>query len=116
MSSLAVINWDGIANAITALLGGLALILTAYVSLTVARMKQSAKEIAEEVKATGQKVTQIDHAVNNRPVGAKTVEKQVGEMHDREFPPADIGVHPLVHQIATDIKTLLEGRNDRDAL
>jgi hypothetical protein len=69
-------------TALAAVLGGIALIITAYTGLIVAR----------RVKA-------IDHAVNGKPVGAQTMQSQVGEIHRRGDTDA---VLPLLRQILSN--------------
>jgi hypothetical protein len=61
----------------------------------------SAPFLALRLKHLDIKVAQIDHAVNGKPVGAQTMQSQIGEIHHRDFPtePNGDAVLPLLRQI-----------------
>ena len=54
------------------------------------------------------KVTQIDHAVNGKAIGAQSMVSQVDDMHKGDFPPDDAingaALLPLVRMLVADMQ------------
>ena len=88
---------------ITAIGGFIAVTVPAFVVL-----RRELRVTSKVVDATHVLTQHIDHAVNGKPLGAQTLQNQIGKMYEREFPPPvnGDGVLPLLRQMAETLTAL----------
>jgi hypothetical protein len=93
-----------------------ALLITAvggFIAVTVPAFIVLRRELRvnnQVTAATHELTRHIDHAVNGKPLGAQTLQNQIGKMYAREFPPLEENgesVLALLRQVAGTLAELV---------